>query len=328
VRRAGGDRGRAGGGGGGERLSASADGAPVVEAERLTKRFGRAVAVDGISFSVARGECFGFLGPNGAGKTTTIRMTYGFSPVTSGELRVFGLDVAAELPAIKARIGVCQQGNTLDTDLGVAENLEVFSRYFGIPRAVARERAARLLDFVAMGHRARDPVAELSGGLQRRLMLARALVNDPELLILDEPTTGLDPQSRHQLWDRLAELRERGLTILLTTHYLEEAAQLCSRLVIMDRGRVLVEGGPRELVREHAGTTVVEVADPSEELRAFVRERGLRAEDVGRRLVITADGGEELYHELRERFCAGDCLLRPATLEDVFLRLTGRDLRE
>ena len=255
-------------------------------------------------------------------------MTYGFSPVTSGELRVFGLDVAADLPRIKARIGVCQQGNTLDTDLTVAENLEVFSRYFGIPRAEARARAARLLAFVAMEQRSRAPVAELSGGLQRRLMLARALVNDPELLVLDEPTTGLDPQSRHQLWDRLAELRSRGMTILLTTHYLEEAAQLCTRLVIMDRGRILVAGTPRELVREHAGATVVEVPEPTAELRAFVRERGLRAEEVGGRLVISTDGGDDLYREIAARFCAGDCLLRPATLEDVFLRLTGRDLRE
>jgi lipooligosaccharide transport system ATP-binding protein len=301
---------------------------PVIEAAELTKRYGGVAAVDGIGFRVERGACFGLLGPNGAGKTTTIRMCYGFSPLDAGTLRVFGLDVRRELPRIKARIGVCQQGNTLDPDLTVAENLEVFSRYFGIPRAAARARTAALLAFVAMEQRGGAPVAELSGGLQRRLMLARALVNEPDLLILDEPTTGLDPQARHQLWERLGELRARGLTILLTTHYLEEAARLCSRLVIMDHGRILVEGAPRDLVREHAGVSVVEVAEPTAELRAFVRERGLRAEEAGHRLIISTDGGEELYRELTRRFCAGECLLRPATLEDVFLRLTGRDLRE
>ena len=172
------------------------------------------------------------------------------------------------------------------------------------------------------------PVAALSGGLVRRLMLARALINDPELLILDEPTTGLDPQSRHALWERLGELRRHGLTILLTTHYLEEAARLCTRLVIMDRGRILVEGAPRDLVRDHAGTSVVEVPEPPAGLRAFVRERGLRVDDLGHRLIVYAGDGEELYREITRRFCTGECLLRPATLEDVFLRLTGRDLRE
>jgi lipooligosaccharide transport system ATP-binding protein len=255
-------------------------------------------------------------------------MTYGFSPITAGTLRVFGLDATRELPAIKARLGVCQQGNTLDPDLTVAENLEVFSRYFGIPRARARRRAGELLEFIALGARAREPVATLSGGLVRRLMLARALINEPELLILDEPTTGLDPQSRHALWERLGELRRRGLTILLTTHYLEEAARLCTRLVIMDHGRILVAGTPRDLVREHAGLSVVEVPEPPAGLREFVRERGLRVDDLGRRLIVYAGDGEELYREIRQRFCAGECLLRPATLEDVFLRLTGRDLRE
>ena len=171
-------------------------------------------------------------------------------------------------------------------------------------------------------------MATLSGGLVRRLMLARALINDPELLILDEPTTGLDPQSRHALWERLGELGRRGLTILLTTHYLEEAARLCTRLVIMDHGRILVEGAPRELVREHVGAGVVEVPEPTEQLRAFVRERGLRVDDLGHRLIVYTGDGEELYREITKRFCAGECLLRPATLEDVFLRLTGRDLRE
>jgi len=302
--------------------------APVIEAKGLTKRYGDLAAVDGISFAVERGTCFGILGPNGAGKTTTIRMAYGFSPVTSGELRVFGLDVTRELPAIKMRLGVCQQGNTLDPDLSVAENLLVYSRYYGMPRDVAQRRAGELLEFIALEGRRDAPVAALSGGLVRRLMLARALINDPELLILDEPTTGLDPQSRHALWERLGDLGRRGLTILLTTHYLEEAARLCTRLVIMDHGRILVEGAPRDLVREHVGAGVVEVPEPTAELRQFVRERGLRVDDLGHRLIVYTGDGEELYREITRRFCAGECLLRPATLEDVFLRLTGRDLRE
>ena len=301
---------------------------PVIEAKGLTKRYGPRAVVDGITFDVGRGACFGILGPNGAGKTTTIRMAYGFSPITAGELRVFGLDVTRDLPAIKARLGVCQQGNTLDPDLSVAENLEVYSRYYGMPRSAARSRADELLEFIALEGRRDAPVAALSGGLVRRLMLARALINDPELLILDEPTTGLDPQSRHALWDRLGELGRRGLTILLTTHYLEEAARLCTRLVIMDHGRILVEGAPRDLVREHAGTSVVEVPDPPEGLREFVRERGLRVDDLGHRLIVYAEDGEGLYREITRRFCGGECLLRTATLEDVFLRLTGRDLRE
>ena len=301
---------------------------PVIEAKGLTKRYGPRAVVDGITFDVGRGACFGILGPNGAGKTTTIRMAYGFSPITAGELRVFGLDVTRDLPAIKARLGVCQQGNTLDPDLSVAENLEVYSRYYGMPRSAARSRADELLEFIALEGRRDAPVAALSGGLVRRLMLARALINDPELLILDEPTTGLDPQSRHALWDRLGELGRRGLTILLTTHYLEEAARLCTRLVILDHGRILVEGAPRDLVREHAGTSVVEVPDPPEGLREFVRERGLRVDDLGHRLIVYAEDGEELYREITRRFCGGECLLRTATLEDVFLRLTGRDLRE
>jgi lipooligosaccharide transport system ATP-binding protein len=284
--------------------------------------------VDGNSFCVERGTCFGILGPNGAGKTTTIRMAYGFSPVSAGELRVFGLDVTSDLPAIKMRLGVCQQGNTLDPDLSVAENLLVYSRYYGMPRDLAQRRAGELLEFIALEGRRDAPVAALSGGLVRRLMLARALINDPELLILDEPTTGLDPQSRHALWDRLGELGRRGLTILLTTHYLEEAARLCARLVIMDHGRILVGGAPRDLVREHVGASVVEVPEPTPELRAFVRERGLRVDDLGHRLIVYAGDGEELYREVTRRFCAGECLLRAATLEDVFLRLTGRDLRE
>ncbi len=301
---------------------------PVIEAEGLKKAFGSLKAVDGASFLVEKGECFGLLGPNGAGKTTTIRMIYGFSPLGGGRLRVFGLDVAGNLRGIKARLGVCQQANSLDPDLTIIQNLTIFARYFDMPRDRALARAVELLNFIALDTRRYASVEVLSGGLTRRLMLARALVNDPELLILDEPTTGLDPQSRHQFWQKLEDLKAGGLTVLLTTHYMEEAARLCDRLVIMDHGRILVEGRPRDLVREHAGEHVIEIPSPPEEARVFLRERGLSYEDLGHRLVIHCRDGEALYRELSALFCPGECILRPATLEDVFLKLTGRELRE
>jgi lipooligosaccharide transport system ATP-binding protein len=300
----------------------------VVEALDLSKKFGRRTAVDGVTLSVASGECFGILGPNGAGKTTTIRMIYGFSPPTGGSLRVFGLDVTREAVAVKRRIGVCQQADNLDPDLSILENLVLFASYFDIPRPAARDKALELLRFIAMEGRRDETVTGLSGGLLRRLMLARSLINDPDLVILDEPTTGLDPQSRHQVWERLEDLKRRGLTTLLTTHYMEEAARLCDRLVIMDHGRILVEGKPSELVRRYAGTTVIEVPHPTEAVREFVRGRGLDLEDLGHRLIIHAEDGEGIYREIVHRFCAGECILRMATLEDVFLKLTGRDLRE
>ncbi len=300
----------------------------VVEADSLRKTFGDFTAVDGVSLRVRRGECFGILGPNGAGKTTTIRMLYGFSPASGGALRLFGRDIDREPRAVKARLGVCQQENNLDPDLTVQQNLELFARYFDIPPRRARQRAGELLDFITLAHRRNDNVPTLSGGMMRRLVLARALINDPELLILDEPTTGLDPQARHQVWHRLDELKGRGLTILLTTHYMEEAARLCDRLVIMDHGRILVEGRPQELVREHVGREVVEVQAPDEPLREQVRQLGLEHEDLGHRLIIYSGQSEELYHRLIQSFCREGCMLRPATLEDVFLRLTGRELRE
>ncbi|MEJ2700450.1 MAG: ABC transporter ATP-binding protein, partial [Desulfuromonadales bacterium] len=223
----------------------------VIVADNLRKTFDGMAAVDGVSFSVRKGECFGILGPNGAGKTTTIRMIYGFSPKTSGRLKVFGLDIDHQLTEIKGRLGVCQQENNLDPDLSVRENLEVFAAYFDISRETARKRSRELLHFIALDHRKEAKIPQLSGGMMRRLVLARALINDPQLLILDEPTTGLDPQSRHQVWLRLEQLKAQGLSILLTTHYMDEAARLCDRLVIMDRGKILVEGKPGELVRKH-----------------------------------------------------------------------------
>jgi len=300
----------------------------IVEAENLRKTFDDFAAVDGISFQLQPGECFGILGPNGAGKTTTIRMVYGFSPMTSGRLLVFGLDITKQLRTIKSRIGVCQQENNLDPDLSVQDNLTIFARYFDIPKAEAARRAKNLLEFIALDHRRQDTVMELSGGMMRRLVLARALINKPELLILDEPTTGLDPQSRHQVWDRLGELRSRGLSILLTTHYMDEAARLCDRLMIVDYGRILVEGRPIDLIREHIGHHVLEISSPTQELRSYVQSNHLIHEDLGHRLIIYEQENNSLFQKLSEQYCTDECILRMATLEDVFLKLTGRDLRE
>ncbi len=301
---------------------------PVIEAAHLRKCYGTFVAVEDVSFSVQRGEAFGILGPNGAGKTSTIRMLYGCSPLSGGSLRVLGHDIVADWRRVRARIGVCTQDNTLDNDLPVRQNLEVFAGFFGLPRAVARERTSRLLQFMALDHRQKALVNELSGGMMRRLVIARALINEPELLILDEPTTGLDPQSRHQVWDRLNRLKQDGVSILLTTHYMEEAAQLCDRLIIIDHGRILVEGRPRDLVEQYVGNQVIESSPVCDDLRAFVATRGLTHEDLGYRMIIYCKDDEALYHEIANRFCRDNCTLRLGTLEDVFLRLTGRDLRE
>jgi lipooligosaccharide transport system ATP-binding protein len=300
----------------------------IIEANNLGKQFGSFVAVDSISFHVAPGECFGLLGPNGAGKTSTIRMTYGFSPISSGSLKVFGLDIATHWRAIRARIGVCQQDNSLDPDLSVEQNLEVFAQYFAIPKKIARQKAQDLLRFFSLNQRSKAKMTELSGGMMRRLMLARALINGPELLILDEPTSGLDPQSRHQVWEKLEELRSRGLSILLTTHYMDEAARLCDRLLILDRGRILVEGKPSQLIHEHAGHDVIEVDQPSAALRAFLQSRQLVLDDLGHRLTIYGMESDHLFHTISSQYCTENCSLRMATLEDVFLRLTGRELRD
>lgn len=300
----------------------------VVEARGLRKSFGETVAVEDLFFRVYRGECFGLLGPNGAGKTSTIRMTYGFSPLSGGSLKVFGLDINEGWRLIRARLGVCQQENSLDPDLSVQENMEVFARYFDIPRPEARRRASELLKFVGLEHRSRSPVSQLSGGMMRRLVLARSLINGPELLILDEPTTGLDPQSRHQVWERLETLKKGGISILLTTHYMEEASRLCDRLIIMDHGRVLTQGPPLELIRKYVGRNVIEVSGPTDEIRGFVRERQLDHEDLGHRLIIYTQEGEGLFDLISREPSAQDCILRMATLEDVFLKLTGRELRE
>ncbi len=300
----------------------------VIEAIGLRKVFGSFTAVDGISFSVPKAECFGLLGPNGAGKTSTVRMLYGYSPLSGGTLRLFDQDLSNDTRAAKQRIGVCQQEDNLDPDLDVRENLLVFGRYFDLPRSRVQQTADRLLHFFALEHRAHANVRTLSGGMKRRLMLARALINDPELLILDEPTTGLDPQSRHQVWQSLEELKSGGLTILLTTHNMDEASRLCDRLVIVDHGQILVEGAPEELIHRHVGREIVEISPPDDEVRDFLKKRGLAYEDLGRRLVVPIRKGDDLFSRLTEGFSGRRCTLRPASLEDVFLHLTGRQLRE
>ncbi len=302
---------------------------PIITVKDLTKKFKDFVAVDGISFSVAKGEFFGLLGPNGAGKTTTIRMLYGFSPPTSGTLQVLGLDIDTGWRGIKSRIGVCQQENSLDPDLTVTQNLVIFASYFDIPGKEARERARELLDFFALSHRGNDKVAELSGGMARRLTLARSLINQPDILVLDEPTTGLDPQSRYQMWDRLDALKGRGLTVLITTHYMEEAQNLCDRLVIIDHGQILVEGSPQTLIARHTGGNVIEIAGHEDKVIDFVRQHGIEYDDLGDRLILyTPSDASDLNNTIIDRFCVDKCTYRNSTLEDVFLRLTGRELRE
>ncbi len=304
--------------------------APLLSVESVSKRYRNGfLAVDGVSFAMAAGECLGVLGPNGAGKTTTVRMIQGASPITAGRVLAFGHDVAERPRDVKARLGVCPQENSLDPDLPVLENLVVYARYFGVPRREALPRAEELLAFMGLEARRDSGVMELSGGMQRRLVIARALVNRPELLILDEPTTGLDPQARHQVWERVEDLKRRGLGVLLTTHYMEEAARLADRLVIVDRGRVVIEGRPRELVRERVGESVIEAAEPPEALYAWLAERGIAHERLAARAIVYAGSdGQALYGAIREAHAVRDLALRMATLEDLFLRLTRRELRD
>lgn len=300
----------------------------IIEARQIVKQFDRFTAVNDVSFTVEPGEFFALLGPNGAGKTSTIRMIYGFSPLTGGSLKIFGLDIRQDWRKIRSRLGVCQQENTLDPDLSVLDNLLLYARYFEINRDSAEARARGLLDFFALTGKRAAKVGELSGGLARRLQLARALIAEPELLILDEPTTGLDPQSRHQVWDRLMALKKRGLTMVLTTHYMDEAEKLCDRLVILDHGRIIAEGQPRDLISRHAAESVIEIEGPGEELRKYITEHGVEHDDLGERLIIYAEPRSGLERQIREEFCMESCRFRAGNLEDVFLRLTGRELRE
>jgi lipooligosaccharide transport system ATP-binding protein len=302
----------------------------AVEARELIKNYGEVRAVDGISFQVSPRECFGFLGPNGAGKTTTMRMLYGRVTRTGGALAVLGMDPTERSRVIRERIGVVPQGNNIDGDLSVIENLIVYAGFFGLKRSEARSRAERLLEFVQLQTRASSRTWELSGGMQRRLLVARALINQPELLILDEPTTGLDPQARLVVWQRLAELKRQGVTIILTTHYMEEASRLCDRLVIMDHGKIVERGTPRALIEKHAGSQVVEVEWP---LDQPVPELGVpdgirRLERIGDRLLLFTPDPAATLSVLKGRLPEDTALIRPATLEDVFIHLTGRDLQE
>src|ERR1700729_588757 len=303
----------------------------LVRARGLTKRFGSFTAVDGIDFDLYRGEAFGFLGPNGAGKSSTMRMIGCVSPPTSGELRIFGADPVRDGSAIRARLGVVPQDDTLDVELTVRENLLVYGRYFGLPRRVIRERTAQLLDFVQLTDRAGDMVDPLSGGMKRRLTIARSLINDPDILILDEPTTGLDPQARHVVWDRLFTLKQRGVTLILTTHYMDEAEQLCDRLVVMDHGTIAAEGAPRDLITRYSTPEVLELRfAPGQQEAAAEKIQDLSPErtevTADRILIYEADGDEFLERVHAAGLKPITELVRRSSLEDVFLRLTGRTL--
>ena len=299
----------------------------MISAGNLTKSYGTVTAVDGVSFSVRKGEIFGFLGPNGAGKTTTMRMIQCVSPRSGGTLTVFGLDPNKHPAEIKRRIGVVPQETNLDPDFTCEGNLLTYARYFDIPAPLARRRTDELLAFVQLLEKRNVTIEKLSGGMKRRLILARALVNSPELLILDEPTIGLDPQARHLVWERLKTLQTQGSTIVLTTHYLDEAARLCDRLVIMDNGRILEEGAPLDLVRRHAGEEIVEV-DKTDTVITCLKGLDVPFEVAGDMVLVSTDRAHDLARILLERCRPTKMLTRPATLEDVFLKLTGRRLRD
>ncbi|MBO0868844.1 MAG: ABC transporter ATP-binding protein [Micromonosporaceae bacterium] len=302
----------------------------LVHARGLVKRFGSFTAVAGIDVDVRAGEAFGFLGPNGAGKSSTMRMIGCVSTPTGGTLRVLGMDSRREGVAIRARLGVCPQQDTLDPELTVRENLVTYARYFGISRAVARERAAELLDFVQLTERADSKVEPLSGGMKRRLTIARALVNEPQIVLLDEPTTGLDPQARHLVWERLFRLKMQGVTLVLTTHYMDEAEQLCDRLVVMDGGRIAAEGSPRELIERYSTREVVELrfgTEPLEDRAAKLAPLGERVEVLPDRILVYADDGDATAAAVhRLGVTPASVLVRRSGLEDVFLHLTGRSL--
>ena len=311
----------------------SSNGQPLIQARNLVKRFDDFVAVDGIDFDLQRGEAFGFLGPNGAGKTSTMRMIGCVSPVTDGTLSVLGMDPARDGSKIRARLGVVPQQDTLDMELTVRENIVIYGRYFGLPRRELGARADELLEFVELTERANDKVEPLSGGMKRRLTIARSLVNEPEVLLLDEPTTGLDPQARHVVWDRLYRLKRQGVTLLLTTHYMDEAEQLCDRLVVMDRGTIVAEGSPRSLIEQYATREVVELrfddASRPDDLSYWTDGLVERIEALPDRVLLYTPDGDAAAHQLHERGLVPESVLvRRSTLEDVFLHLTGRSLIE
>jgi lipooligosaccharide transport system ATP-binding protein len=304
----------------------------AIEAAGLTKRFGEFTAVDHLDLTVEAGQCFGFLGPNGAGKSSTMRMIGCVSPPTEGTLKVLGRDARTDGPQIRARLGVVPQLDSLDAELTVRENLLIYGRYFDLPRKVCRERADELLEFAQLTERANDRVEPLSGGMKRRLTIARALINEPELVLLDEPTTGLDPQARHVLWDRLYRLKQRGVSLILTTHYMDEAEQLCDRLVVMDAGKIVADGSPRELITTHCQREVVELRFPLDRDRPEVSRFADLAdhiEELPDRLLLGADDGEAVLAGVHATgVTIESALVRRSSLEDVFLRLTGRSLAD
>jgi lipooligosaccharide transport system ATP-binding protein len=299
----------------------------IIEAQDLRKKFGDINAVDGITFAVNKGEVFGFLGPNGAGKTSTMKIIACVSPRTSGAITVFGLDPDTSPAEIKQRLGVVPQETNLDPDFTCYGNLFTYARYFDIPPDLARKKAEELLEFVQLTEKRDVTVEKLSGGMKRRLILARALVNNPDLLILDEPTIGLDPQARHLIWERLKLLQAQGNTIILTTHYLDEAARLCDRLVIMDNGKILVEGTPVDLVKEYVGNEVVEI-EKTDEVLSCLSKNTIPFEAIGDSVQVATDSSREIAKILFDQCSPHKVLTRPATLEDVFLKLTGRKLKE
>ncbi len=305
---------------------------PIVEARGLRKRFGSTEAVGGIDFEVLRGECFGFLGPNGAGKTTTMRMIGCVSPLTSGSLKVFGMDTQKSLRQIKQRLGVVPQEQNLDEELPVQENLTVYARFFNIPSSIAANRAKELLEFMELTEKRTAKVSELSGGMMRRLLISRAMMNDPDLLILDEPTTGLDPQARHLVWDKLFELKRRGVTQIVTTHYMDEAHQLCDRVAIMDQGQIIERGTPQDLIQKHIGREVLEIrVTENEKSRILNLDASLiRGHDSYRDiLMIYTDDAENALKKIKDAGINTDyTMVRRSGLEDVFLKLTGRKLTE
>jgi len=300
-----------------------------VEAKGLIKNHGKVRAVDDIDFEVRRGECFGFLGPNGAGKTTIMKMVQCFSPLTSGELDVCGMDVKERAREIKALIGVVPQEQNLDEEFTVIKNLTVYARYFDIPRDAAMKRARELLEFFSLTDKGDEIIDHLSGGMKHRLLIARALINQPSLLILDEPTTGLDPQARHLIWERIGELKREGVTVILTTHYMEEAAQLCDSIAILDNGKIVEEGNPKDIVRKHVGKDILEISY-SEEILSFLKGAypDAREEVVGDKINVFANEPERILSDVLEKFSPSEAIIRDANLEDVFLKLTGRRLRD
>jgi lipooligosaccharide transport system ATP-binding protein len=305
---------------------------PIIIANNLGKRFGNLIAVDQINFKIEEGECFGFLGPNGAGKTSTMKMIYCFSPITEGSLSVMDLDVRHHPNEIKRQMGIVPQEDSLDPDLGVLDNLRIYAQYFDIPKKEAIARAQELLQFLQLDEKRTEPMSHLSGGMKRRLLIARALINRPKILVLDEPTTGLDPQARHLIWNKLRALKKSGVTMVLTTHYMEEAAQLCDRLVIMNEGKILAEGSPAALIASYVGREVYEIRAAKnllESLQMHFKERGFDSESFDGILYLfvresSPKNSEDLFTQVRNL----DFHHRMATLEDVFLKVAGRELRE